>query len=216
MKSIWKRIGVFVVATLFLLLTGLVVAILSDRFSLHIWLNARHTLFIDGLMSLLTHLASGWAIVVFVIVLASINTRLSLVTAITGACSGLFVQVLKRLAFADYMRPAYYLDSMPGLNLVENIELHQYFSFPSGHATTIFALMCCVSMLYAKYWFKILCVLFAACIAYTRIYLSMHFFEDVLAGALLGTVTALLISVVVFRFIPNTWETSIIKLCSRK
>ena len=64
-------------------------------------------------------------------------------------------------------------------------------SFPSGHATTSFA---CATVL-ASYVPRLRVPLFvlAALIAISRVYNAMHYPTDVLAGAVLGVLTALLL-----------------------
>lgn len=66
-----------------------------------------------------------------------------------------------------------------------------YQSFPSGHATTAFALCFVVSFLRPR-WFPAM-LMFAALIALSRIVLGAHFPTDVLAGALAGTLGAYLV-----------------------
>jgi undecaprenyl-diphosphatase len=64
-------------------------------------------------------------------------------------------------------------------------------SFPSGHAATSFA---CATVL-AHYAPRLRVPLFvlAALIAFSRVYNGMHYPTDVLAGAVLGVLTALLL-----------------------
>jgi len=70
-------------------------------------------------------------------------------------------------------------------------------SFPSGHATTSFA---CATVL-ASYMPRLRVPFFvlAALIAISRVYNAMHYPTDVLAGAVLGVLTALLLLAAVRR-----------------
>ncbi len=61
---------------------------------------------------------------------------------------------------------------------------HQYHSFPSGHAVTIFGLALSFSYLYPR--IKIPLALTAALLASTRILLTYHYLSDILGGALLA------------------------------
>lgn len=58
-------------------------------------------------------------------------------------------------------------------------------SFPSGHATTAFAAAVALSLLVPRMTFWALPL--AAAIACSRVYLEVHYWTDIAAGALLGT-----------------------------
>ncbi|MFQ5441403.1 MAG: phosphatase PAP2 family protein [Thermodesulfobacteriota bacterium] len=66
------------------------------------------------------------------------------------------------------------------------------YSMPSGHATNIFAAMVLLSTRYKK--FTPLFLLLAAAVAYSRVYVGVHYPLDVIAGAALGTVCAFVFS----------------------
>ncbi len=70
-------------------------------------------------------------------------------------------------------------------------------SFPSGHATTVFALAAVLSLWYPRWtaaWLGL-----AAVVGWSRIALGAHFPSDVLAGAVLGSAVAL----VFFQWVPG-------------
>jgi membrane-associated phospholipid phosphatase len=71
-------------------------------------------------------------------------------------------------------------------------------SFPSGHATTVFALATVLSFWYPR-WTAAWLVL-AAVVGWSRIALGPHFPSDVVAGAVLGVSVAL----VFLRWVPGT------------
>jgi membrane-associated phospholipid phosphatase len=68
-------------------------------------------------------------------------------------------------------------------------------SFPSGHATGAFSLYCFLSLsMPARYRFLgALFFLLALGTGYARMYLAAHFFADVYAGSIIGTLVALLV-----------------------
>jgi membrane-associated phospholipid phosphatase len=61
-----------------------------------------------------------------------------------------------------------------------------YASFPSGHATNIFALATVIAMLWPKG--RVLLYTVAVWIAASRVLIGQHYFTDVVVGAILGTV----------------------------
>ena len=83
------------------------------------------------------------------------------------------------------LRPCH---TLPGVQLL--LPCSASFSFPSNHAANSFAL----AALLARYdrkrawlWFGV-----AALVAYSRVYTGVHYPSDVVAGAVLGTILALL------------------------
>jgi undecaprenyl-diphosphatase len=65
-------------------------------------------------------------------------------------------------------------------------------SFPSGHAMTAFAVAGAIALLAPRMRWPVLAV--AALIAFSRVYLGVHFWLDVLAGAGLGITIGALIA----------------------
>ncbi|SMC10136.1 phosphatase PAP2 family protein [Nitratiruptor tergarcus] len=67
----------------------------------------------------------------------------------------------------------------------------KFWSMPSGHTTTAFAAMVSLGLIFPKYryifWFLALLV------AASRVVLAQHYISDVLIGALIGTLSAVLL-----------------------
>lgn len=70
------------------------------------------------------------------------------------------------------------------------------YSFPSGHTSSSFAASCMLASCFGA--FSIPAFMLAFLISFSRIYLRVHYFTDVLAGAVLGSVCSLLVNI----FIP--------------
>jgi len=68
-------------------------------------------------------------------------------------------------------------------------------SLPSGHAATIFTALCFMHLLVTQksLWFCGLSLLGAVVVAYTRVYLCQHFYQDIYVGAWVGTLTTTLV-----------------------
>ena len=82
-------------------------------------------------------------------------------------------------------------------------KLHSY-SFPSGHSASSFVAAVALFQFYRRP--GIAAITFAALIAFSRVYLFMHWVTDVLAGALLGTLVAICI-VKLLQFIEKRYIT---------
>lgn len=75
------------------------------------------------------------------------------------------------------------------------------YSFPSGHALAAFESATCIFIRYKKWGVAVF--LLATAIAFSRMYLYVHFLSDVLAGIVLGIIFAIIASAVVNRFYKN-------------
>lgn len=67
------------------------------------------------------------------------------------------------------------------------------FGFVSSHAANTFALAVFLSLLFRKLWVGSLLIFWAALVSYSRIYLGVHYPGDILGGAILGTIIAILV-----------------------
>jgi membrane-associated phospholipid phosphatase len=113
------------------------------------------------------------------------------------------VQTLKRVIYFDAFRPAKFI-GQDLLYLVPGVDIHTDNSFPSGHTTAAFAFFAFLSLLlHRKKWMQVVCLIMAALAGYSRMYLSQHFLEDVVAGASIGIccflATYLIVSVIPFK-----------------
>ena len=72
-------------------------------------------------------------------------------------------------------------------NLVEGIELHIKYSFPSGHTASAFCILISMCFLLNNNFYSFLMVGVAFIIGFSRIYLSQHFLIDVIIGAIIGS-----------------------------
>jgi membrane-associated phospholipid phosphatase len=66
-----------------------------------------------------------------------------------------------------------------------------YASLPSGHATTAFAAALAIGVLWPR--LRVAMFIYACLIALSRVVIDAHFVSDVLAGAIAGSVGALLV-----------------------
>lgn len=109
------------------------------------------------------------------------------------ALSGIVTNMVKFMV--GRLRPKMLFES--GLYGFDPFRLgYEFNSFPSGHATTVFAIAVTCSFFLTKY--RILFFLFAATVALSRLVLNAHYLSDLLAGACIGIATAIVLE----RYIP--------------
>ena len=73
------------------------------------------------------------------------------------------------------------------------------YSFPSGHSGSSFAAATILSIYFKKGTY--LFFIFAFLIAFSRVYLGVHYFTDIVIGAILGIIIALLVNFVYKKYI---------------
>ena len=140
----------------------------------------------DTLMKCITFLGeAGWFWILLGIALALIpKTRRVGITVLTALVFSLIVCNLTIKPLAARIRP---YDLREGIEIIISKPLD--FSFPSGHSSASFAAAAALFAYYKKWGAGALTL--AALIAFSRLYLYVHYPSDVLAGTVLGLLAGL-------------------------
>lgn len=186
MRTVWQGVKPFVIPHLALLVVGFFIVAVTDKHELHLWFNQWHTPFFDVVFKYATKLAEEWSIITLILLALIYKLRYGVAIGLGLAASGVTTQMLKRFVFADELRPMRVFEGIADLHFVEGVTLHQIHSFPSGHATAAFAIGLSLAFLLPKTWMKLAALGLSLCVAFSRVYLSQHFFEDILAGSVVG------------------------------
>lgn len=187
MKATFGRLRLFLLTHLVVLLGSGIVILLTDKKTLHLSLNTFHHPFLDVFFKYATHMAEGLVIGFMVFIVLIYKIRYAAAGLVGVVVSGLTTQFLKRVVFNDHFRPTKVFEGLADLHLIEGVRLHKAFSFPSGHATAAFALFLFLAYVVNSKKLKVLCYLLAVITAYSRVYLSQHFFEDIVVGSIVGS-----------------------------
>jgi membrane-associated phospholipid phosphatase len=170
-----------------------------NKTELHLIFNKYHNSFFDTFFQYFTYLGDGIFAGLIVIVLLTINYRYALFVALSNIISGGFTQILKRTIFSDEPRPTLYFQNIQELYLIQGFDNHMFYSFPSGHATGSFALFFSLAIITKHKSIKFVCFVFAIFSAYSRVYLSQHFFYDILIGSLIGTIITIIFYFIIYK-----------------
>ena len=198
LKEVIKKNLYFFVPYFIFLIILLPPLILTSKTDILIYVNQHCKPALDDAFRYLTNLGDGMLAMIAVVLFLLVSFRKSLFIFLTFAGGGLSIQILKRIFFSDALRPVKFLDGVYDLYLVEGVKIRSYFSFPSGHAATAFGLFLCLAIITRSNLIKLICFLLAAMTAFSRLYLSQHFLEDVYFGSLIGVTFALLFYRILF------------------
>ncbi len=208
---------------LYYILSAILLAVLAtlmciyDKGTLHLMLCDHHTAAGDVFFPVYTQVAE-WGIYVVAVLLMLYKFGWGCFLLVSNWVAGGIGQIIKHIAQAP--RPVtWFAQHYPDVQLpaIEGIEFKEWNSFPSGHTITFFCLFLVLTMVIEELYhtakrsyseavfqrqrsFSVSGLsaaggLFALATlgAYSRIYMSMHFAEDIFAGIILGVgITALL------------------------
>lgn len=91
------------------------------------------------------------------------------------------ISYLLKISF-DRVRP------FKAYDYIEKISVGGSSSFPSGHTMSAITLALAVSLLYKNKYIQTLAFVWAILVGYSRMHCGVHYFTDVMAGALVGLV----------------------------
>jgi undecaprenyl-diphosphatase len=155
---------------------------------LEAWQVAHRAGFLDPIFKTLTYAGTYgavWLVLAAIFALALRRPQIFVWTLVADGLGELVSDVLK--AVIPRARPHLHA-------LIARPHTH---SFPSGHATTSFA--CATVLAFAVPRLRLPLLVLAAAIAWSRVYVGVHYPLDVVAGALLGAA----IGIAVIRALPR-------------
>ena len=175
--------------------------------ALFLWLNGLGSPSYDGFWMVMTHRASNVVLYFFLWLYFIYKTNwksgviLLVFTGVLILCTDQLTNLVK--ATAGRLRPCYDEEIKAWVRLVKPT-CGNRFGFFSGHASNSFALAVFYSLLLKTYLKKKVLLLFliAALIAYSRVYIGVHFPLDIVIGALAGAVLGYGFYLLWRRFIP--------------
>ena len=227
MKKLFQRNIVFIVLSLILLgVLGLALLYIPQG-ELHLLLCDRHTPARDIFYRYYTQVAEWFPYIVCVALLLFSRIGDGAFASAAMILSALTTQLFKNIINAP--RPIKWFElNMPDvqLPLTPGVEVHSWFSFPSGHTTSFFALAFVLCVIFTRsprnprnprslrsprtyracsYLFQVGLFFLAALGGYSRIYLSQHFARDIFAGILVGVIVTAVCYAVFSRYEDKKW-----------
>lgn len=193
-------------------LCALIFAFLNEKQITHLILNSYRSDFLDTFFKYYTE-TGGTIPFIIIFIALFIKYRYAAFMASTQLLSVMITYPLKHL-FKE-ARPVVLFEQLQlPLPIVEGVKLHHSLSFPSGHTTAAFAIFITIAVLCKRPWQKIISLLLAILTGMSRIYLSQHFLQDVIAGSLIGTISVFILAPL---FVDKQWgNNNIMTLINKK
>lgn len=221
MRQLLRNNSIFIaLSLLFIIMLGAAL-ICIPKGELHLLLCDRHSSFGDIFYRYYTHVAEWLPYALCVLILLVCRAGDAVFAASCQALSALTTQIIKHIVVAP--RPLTWFETnWPDIQLplVEGVEMNRWFSFPSGHTTSFFAIFFALSVILTGYLTKqtpaqknnilwggvqILCFAAAAFGGYSRIYLSQHFALDVFGGTCVGVIITFVCYAIFSHYEDKKW-----------
>lgn len=158
---------------------------------LFLTLNNWHTAFLDNALWLCTSLYVWLPFVVFFLIALIYGKPMKewlpilAFMIIMGLIGHLFVAGFFKPFFMR-LRPIFHPDFMNDITTYGSYTGGGLYGFISGHSTFVFALATFTSLVFRYSPYTIIAFVWAAIIAYSRIYFGVHFLSDIAGGLLVG------------------------------
>ncbi|RZA00955.1 MAG: phosphatase PAP2 family protein [Sphingobacteriaceae bacterium] len=191
-KDVLQRVSFFFMLYLNLLVSCLIIKFMFIREDIYFTVNARHHQWADIFFKYFTNIGDGLTTVVICIILSLFfSYRKAFLLVTSYAVSSITAQVLKH--WFDMPRPKLYFGKqLDHIHFIDGVHVYSNHSFPSGHSVTAFSTAIVLTYFMKDKRWGILFFALALLAGYSRMYLSQHFFEDVVAGSVIGFVITIL------------------------
>ncbi len=159
--------------------------------------NTHYSDFADVVMFYTTWMGQGEVIIpvlVFLMLFRRFRNWWYFATASVCNLIPFFIQQILKSVF-DSPRPRLLFYDRLWMHYLPEWPVYLSRGFPSGHSTGAFSFFCFLSLLLtARYKaFGIVFFILALAVCYSRMYLAAHFFDDVYAGSILGTILTMIL-----------------------
>jgi len=212
-----RRIVSFWVVLAIGLLALILVLIMFDKAQGFLNIQVPHSQTVNFIFGMLTFPGDGLFALGVGLYLLLFNSYRNAITLISGYLVGsIIVQVCKNFIFSPTPRPVkwFELANYPFV-LPDGLNPHMWNSFPSGHSASAAALFLFIATLSNRSSIHIICGFMMLLVGYSRIYLYMHFPEDVFVGLIIGIISMVLTKYFLDRWIvkktPNWIDKNLLK-----
>ena len=189
-KDVLNRLGPFFILYLLVLAACFAIDLMYSCKVIFFAVNNLNSPLADHIEPYFTDIGDGIFALTLAAIIALINYRKALLLASSYLVTSVIAQVLKFIINKPRPR-AYFNAQWSHVHTIKGLYIFSTHSFPSGHTVTAFSLAIVITYLSRNKNWGILTLLVAMLVGYSRMYLTQHFFEDVIAGSVIGVIATI-------------------------
>lgn len=196
-STVLRRCKWYFIGLAIILFVSLILLLILGKSASFISVNSYHPFLLNVFFINFTFVGDGiFALSVVTILLVYFKKKvLGLAFLYSFLISGIGVQIIKNLLHAP--GPKLFFESGQYLHFIDEVSLSNNASFPSGHTASAFALATVLVLFLKDRSWQLLVLIGAVLVGYSRIYLAQHFLSDVMIGAIIGTISAVIAVILV-------------------
>lgn len=183
--DVLRQIRFLFIPYLIVLAACLIIAAVYTKEQIYFTFNSWHFAFGDTFFALWTNMGDGGICIAITIGLLFYSYRNGFLLGTSFILTSVIAQILKRIVATN--RPVLFFKAQYSkIYLIKGVDMLETLSFPSGHTTSAFTAAVVLTYITPKKAWGLVYFVLAVLVGYSRMYLSEHFFEDVVAGSAIG------------------------------
>jgi len=190
MFSRLRDVSYFFIPYLFFLGLGLSFFLYKEHGDFVLLLDSAHTPFLSVFFQYWTYTGDWFFVGIITLVVLYFRYRHGLILGLVLIVQGAISLFLKQVLFEDSPRPKSYFEGKRVLDLIDDVKIQDFNSFPSGHTMAAFALGLFLVLMLKNNKYSFFIFLGVLLTAISRVYLGHHFLIDIIAGSLIGMLVA--------------------------
>jgi membrane-associated phospholipid phosphatase len=177
----YKYLSIAIIISLYIAAIAVIATVFIGNIPLFLWLNFNGGHSLDIALKYITQTGEVIPWFIALVYMLLYKKQQWKILVFSFIFSTLLAQGIKNI-LPTQPRPTKAIGNTATIHTVQGIELHEVFSFPSGHTTTAFTIFLLAVILIPKPSTVVIGLLYAIAVAYSRIYLAQHFAKDIAGG----------------------------------